>query len=325
MPAETVDFVPAPLDRSASVYIAGHRGLVGSAIWRLLEKEGFTNLIGRTSAELDLRNRSAVFDFFADQEPQYVILAAAKVGGILANDTYPADFLSENMQIQVNVIDAAVENQTRRLLFLGSSCIYPRLASQPIREDALLTGHLEPTNDAYAIAKIAGILHIQAIRRQYGLPWISAMPTNLYGPGDNFSPQGSHVLPALIRRYDEAARASASSVVNWGTGTPRREFLHVDDMASACLYLLENYDGPSQINVGTGTDVTIKEIADTIARVVSFDGRTEWDQSKPDGTPQKLLDVTQLAEAGWRAQISLQDGIQSTVDWYRQHVKEVRQ
>jgi GDP-L-fucose synthase len=246
-----------------------------------------------------------------------VVLAAAKVGGILANDTYPADFLTENLQIQLNVMDAALEAGVERLLFLGSSCIYPKFATQPITEDSLLTGHLEPTNDAYAVAKIAGILQVQAVRRQHGLPWISAMPTNLYGPGDNFSPKGSHVLPALIRRYDEAAQAGDASVTNWGTGTPRREFLHVDDLAAATLHLLEHFDGPQQVNVGTGTDVSIREIAETIAGIVGFTGRTEWDESKPDGTPQKLLDVTKLSRAGWTSQISLEDGLRSTVEWYR--------
>jgi GDP-L-fucose synthase len=212
-----------------------------------------------------------------------------------------------------------------RLLFLGSSCIYPRLAAQPIREDSLLTGHLEPTNDAYAIAKIAGILQIQAVRRQYGLPWISAMPTNLYGPGDNFSPEGSHVLPALIRRYDEAAKSGAITVTNWGTGTPRREFLHVDDMAEACLHLMEHYDGPEQVNVGTGRDVTIQQIAETIARVVGFTGTTQWDTDKPDGTPQKLLDVSKLADAGWTARIDLETGLRSTVEWYRAHSDTIRE
>ncbi|TFC59922.1 GDP-L-fucose synthase [Cryobacterium sp. TMB1-7] len=322
---DQVDFTPAALDRDARFYVAGHRGLVGSAIWRRLEAEGFTDLVGRSSAELDLKDRDAVFAFFAETTPRYVVLAAAKVGGILANNTYPVDFLSDNLRIQVNVLDAALKYGVERLLFLGSSCIYPRLAPQPIREDTLLTGHLEPTNDAYAIAKIAGILQIQAIRRQYGLPWISAMPTNLYGPGDNFSPQGSHVLPALIRRYDEAAQSGAASVTNWGTGTPRREFLHVDDMAEACLHLLEHYDGPEQVNVGTGSDVTIREIAETIAHVVGFTGTTEWDTDKPDGTPQKLLDVSKLAQAGWTAKIGLEDGLRSTVDWYRSHVDSLRQ
>lgn len=324
MPAENVDFTPGALDRDATFYVAGHRGLVGGAIWRLLQNEGFTGLVGRTSAELDLKNRQAVFDFFEETRPRYVVLAAAKVGGILANDTYPVDFLSENMQIQVNVLDAAVAAGVERLLFLGSSCIYPKLAPQPIKEEYMLTGHLEPTNDAYAIAKIAGILQVQAVRRQYGLPWISAMPTNLYGPGDNFSPKGSHVLPALIRRYDEAVQSGVDTVTNWGTGSPRREFLHVDDMAAACLHLLEHYDGPEQVNVGTGSDVTIKEIAETIARVVGFTGTTEWDTSKPDGTPQKLLDVSKLADAGWTAQIGLEDGMKSTVAWYREHVDTLR-
>lgn len=319
------EFVPGPLDRSATTYIAGHRGLVGSAIWRKLDSEGFEALVGRTSSELDLRDRSQVFSFFAETEPKHVVLAAAKVGGILANNTYPVDFLSENLRIQTNVMDAALEHGTERLLFLGSSCIYPQLAPQPITEDSLLTGHLEPTNDAYAIAKIAGILGVQAVRRQYGRPWISAMPTNLYGPGDNFSPTGSHVLPALIRRYDEAAAAGAESVTNWGTGSPRREFLHVDDMAAACLHLMEHYDGPEQVNVGTGQDTTIKEIASVIADVVGFEGETEWDTSKPDGTPQKLLDVSKLREAGWEASIGLREGIESTVAWYREHVGELRE
>ncbi|MET4639296.1 GDP-L-fucose synthase [Mycetocola sp. 2940] len=324
MPAENVDFTPGELQRDATFYVAGHRGLVGSAIWRLLQKEGFTGLVGRGSSELDLKNRQAVFDFFAETKPRYVVLAAAKVGGILANDTYPVDFLSENLQIQTNVLDAAVAAGVERLLFLGSSCIYPKLAPQPIKEEYMLTGHLEPTNDAYAIAKIAGILQVQAVRRQYGLPWISAMPTNLYGPGDNFSPKGSHVLPALIRRYDEAVKSGAETVTNWGTGSPRREFLHVDDMAAACLHLMEHYDGPEQVNVGTGSDVTIKEIAETISRVVGFTGVTEWDTTKPDGTPQKLLDVSKLADAGWTAQINLEDGMKLTVDWYREHVDTIR-
>jgi GDP-L-fucose synthase len=319
------DFTPGPLNRSGRVYVAGHRGLVGSAVWRKLEAEGFTDLVGRTSKELDLKDRDAVFAFFAEQKPRYVVLAAAKVGGIMANNTYPHDFLSENLQIQVNVMDAAVEHDVERLMFLGSSCIYPKFAEQPIHEDSLLTGHLEPTNDAYAIAKIAGIMQVQAVRRQFGKHWISAMPTNLYGPGDNFSPTGSHVLPALIRRYDEAARAGADQVENWGTGSPRREFLHVDDMAAAVLHLMEHYDGPEQVNVGTGSDVTIKEIAETIAGIVGFDGETVWDTSKPDGTPQKLLDVSKLAGAGWTAGIGLEEGLRSTIDWYREHVDTIRE
>lgn len=320
----SIDFSPGELDRHATFYVAGHRGLVGSAIVRRLESAGFDAVIGRSSAELDLKNREAVFEFFAETRPKYVVLAAAKVGGILANNTYPVDFLSDNIRIQVNVLDAAREAGVERLLFLGSSCIYPRLAEQPIREDSLLTGHLEPTNDAYAIAKIAGILHVQAVRRQYGLPWISAMPTNLYGPNDNFSPKGSHVLPALIRRYDEAVASGASSVSNWGTGAPRREFLHADDMADACFHLLEHYDGPDQVNVGSGSDVTIREIAETIASVVGYSGQTDWDTTKPDGTPQKLLDVSKLAEAGWTSKIGLHEGIERTVAWYRDHVGALR-
>lgn len=320
-----VDFTPGELDRDAPFYVAGHRGLVGSAIWRKLATSGFSNIVGKPSSELDLKNRDAVFEYMGEVKPKYVVLAAAKVGGILANSTYPVDFLSDNMRIQVNVLDAALANDVERVLFLGSSCIYPKFAEQPIREDSLLTGHLEPTNDAYAIAKIAGILQTQAVRRQYGLPWISAMPTNLYGPNDNFSPKGSHVLPALIRRYDEAAKSGAPSVTNWGTGTPRREFLHADDMADACLHLLEHYDGPDQVNVGTGSDVTIREIAETIASVTGFRGETDWDTSKPDGTPQKLLDVSKLAEAGWTAKISLEEGMERTVAWYRDHVDTIRE
>jgi GDP-L-fucose synthase len=320
-----VNFTPGELDRDATFYVAGHRGLVGSAITRRLESAGFARIVGKASAELDLKNRDDVFAFMSEIKPKYVVLAAAKVGGILANSTYPVDFLSDNMRIQVNVLDAALANDVERVLFLGSSCIYPKFAEQPIREDSLLTGHLEPTNDAYAIAKIAGILHTQAVRRQYGLPWISAMPTNLYGPNDNFSPKGSHVLPALIRRYDDAAKSGAPSVTNWGTGTPRREFLHADDMADACLHLLENYDGPDQVNVGTGTDVTIREIAETIAKVTGFTGETEWDTSKPDGTPQKLLDVSKLAEAGWKAKIGLEEGMERTVAWYRDHIGSIRE
>lgn len=321
---EPTRFSPSRLDRSSTFFVAGHRGLAGSAVWRNLESEGFTNLVGRTSRELDLKNRDETFAFFAAVKPRYVVLAAAKVGGILANNTYPVDFLSDNLRIQVNVLDAALEHGVERLLFLGSSCIYPKFAEQPIREDSLLTGHLEPTNDAYAIAKIAGIMQIQAVRRQYGLPWISAMPTNLYGPGDNFSPEGSHVLPALIRRYDEAARSGAKTVTNWGTGSPRREFLHVDDMAAACLHLLENYDGPSQVNVGTGTDVTIKELAAFVASAVDYEGNISWDDTKPDGTPQKLLDVSILAESGWSASIGLEEGIRSTVEWYRENRASIR-
>lgn len=321
---DNVKYAPGPLDRDSKFYVAGHRGLVGSAIVRKLNAEGFSNVIGRTSAELDLKDRQAVFRFFDYEKPRYVVLAAAKVGGILANNTYPVDFLSENLQIQVNVLDAARVHGVERLLFLGSSCIYPKAAVQPIREKALLTGHLEPTNDAYAIAKIAGITHVQAIRRQYGLPWISAMPTNLYGQGDNFSQTGSHVLPAMIRRYDEAVSNHQGTVVNWGSGSPRREFLHVDDMAAASLHLLEHYDGPDQVNVGTGEDISIKDLAEIISDVVSYEGSTEWDSSKPDGTPQKLLDVSKLQKSGWKSKIGLRKGISETVQWYRENAKDLR-
>jgi len=320
----TVDNRPFVLDRGETIYVAGHRGLVGSAIWRALQARGFGNLVGRSSDELDLTDRQAVFNFISDVRPSVIVLAAAKVGGIKANNDFPADFLSENVRIQTNVLDAAAAIRTPRLLFLGSSCIYPKFAPQPITESALLTGHLESTNDAYAIAKIAGIIGVQAVRRQYGLPWISAMPTNLYGPGDNFSPTGSHVLPALIRRYDQALAEGASSVTNWGTGTPRREFLHVDDMADACLHLLERYDGPDQVNVGTGKDITIAELANVVAEAVGFGGDTHWDTSQPDGTPQKLLDVGLLRSTGWEPKVTLREGIRSTVDWYRANRAAVR-
>ncbi|MET8317088.1 GDP-L-fucose synthase [Rhodococcus erythropolis] len=317
-------FAARPLDRGAPFYVAGHRGLVGSSVWRKLESAGFSRLLGQTSAELDLCDREAVFDFFAREKPTNVILAAAKVGGIAANSTFLVDFLSENLRIQVNVLDAALAHGVERLLFLGSSCIYPKLAPQPIKEEYLLTGHLEPTNDAYAIAKIAGILHVQAARRQHGRSWISAMPTNLYGPGDNFSPRGSHVLPALVRRYDEAQSSAVPLVVNWGSGNPRREFLHVDDLASACLHLLDNYDGASHVNVGTGEDHTIREIASMVADEVGYTGETRWDTSKPDGTMQKLLDVSMIRELGWRPTIGLREGIASTVSWYRDNIGAVR-
>jgi GDP-L-fucose synthase len=305
-----------PLDRHATVYVAGHRGLVGSAVWRHLEQEGFTRLLGRTSAELDLRDRDAVFRFMDAHQPEVVVLAAAKVGGILANATRPADFISDNLQVQVNVFDAAHATGVRRLLFLGSSCIYPKHAPQPIPEDALLTGPLEPTNDAYAIAKIAGVLHVQALRQQHGVSYVSAMPTNLFGPGDNFDLETSHVLPALIRRFHDARESGAGSVTLWGSGTPRREFLHVDDCARACLFLLEHYDAPEPVNVGTGEDVSIRELAELVAGVVGYTGRIDWDTSKPDGTPRKLLDVSRLVALGWKPEIRLEDGIRSTCQWY---------
>jgi GDP-L-fucose synthase len=313
------------LDRAAPVYIAGHRGLVGSALLRKFEAAGFTNILLRSHDELDLTDRAATFDFILESRPQVVVDAAARVGGIMANNTYPVDFLSENLQIQVNLLDAGVAARVPRLLFLGSSCIYPKYAAQPMKESALLTGALEPTNDAYAIAKIAGILQVQAVRRQYGLAWISAMPTNLYGPGDNFSPSGSHLLPALIRRYEEAKAGGVPEVTNWGTGTPRRELLHVDDLASACLHLLDHFDDPSHVNVGTGIDHTISKIADMVATAVGYTGETRWDSTKPDGTPQKLLDISVLREAGWTPAIGLQDGIDATVAWYRANAGAARQ
>ncbi len=305
------------LDRSAPFYVAGHRGMVGSAIFRHLEAKGFSNVFGRTSKELDLRDRAAVFAFFAATKPKYVVLAAAKVGGILANDTYPADFLSENLQIQVNVMDAALEHDVERLLFMGSSCIYPKFAPQPIGEASLMTGHLESTNDAYAVAKIAGITQVQAVRRQHHKHWISAMPTNLYGPGDNYSEKGSHVLPAMIRRYETARLEEQKEIINWGSGQPMREFLYVDDLAEASLFLMENYDGPSQVNVGVGEDLTIKELAEIVAEEVGYEGITKWDTSRPDGTPRKLLDVSMINDLGWKAKTSLREGIRLAIADYR--------
>ncbi|QKJ24756.1 GDP-L-fucose synthase [Aquiluna borgnonia] len=305
------------LDRSATFYVAGHNGMVGSAIKRHLEASGFTSVIGESSRDLDLTDRLATFEYFAEHKPEYVVLAAAKVGGILANNTYPADFLSVNLQIQVNVMDAAQQHGVERLLFMGSSCIYPKFAPQPIPEDALLTGHLESTNDAYAIAKIAGITQVQSVRRQHGRAWISAMPSNLYGPGDNYSEQGSHVLPALIRRYEQARLSGAPTVTNWGSGTPLREFLYVDDLAEAALFLLENYDDASHVNVGSGEDLSIKELAEMVAELIGYEGETLWDTAKPDGTPRKLLDVSLIESMGWKAKTSLREGIARSIADYR--------
>ena len=313
-----------PLDPKSIVYIAGHRGMVGGAIWRELSNRGFTNLVGASSEELDLRNRDAVFAFFNEVKPDVVIDAAARVGGILANNTYPAEFLSDNLQIQVNIMDAANSVDVDRLLFLGSSCIYPKFAEQPIKEDSLLTGALEPTNDAYAIAKIAGIMQVQASRRQYGRHWISAMPTNLYGPGDNFHPANSHVLPALIRRFHEAKLAGDSEVVMWGTGTPRREFLYVEDLARACIFLLENYDSPETINVGVGDDISIRELGEIVAATVGYSGKIEQDLSKPDGTPRKLLDISRIKALGWAPEVELEEGIRRTYEWFLDHNAELR-
>jgi len=314
--------MPAEFPRLAEdtpIYVAGHRGLAGAAIWRALERRGCTNLVGATSQEVDLRDRDATTAFVRKNRPQVMVVAAARVGGILANSTYPADFLSDNLRIQVNLLDAAAEHDVERVLFLGSSCIYPRLAEQPIREDSLLTGPLEPTNDAYAIAKIAGIMHVQAMRRQHGRRWISAMPTNLYGPGDNFHPESSHVLPALIRRFHEAKEAAAPRVTIWGSGRPRREFLHVDDLADAACFLLEHYDDPAPINVGTGVDLTIAELAALVADVVGWRGELAFDTGKPDGTPRKVLDVGRLRELGWSPATDLRTGIESTYAWFVAH------
>ena len=303
------------IDLDAPLYVAGHHGLVGSAIWRRLEGEGFTNLIGWRSSEVDLRDRDATFDAVLTARPTTVIIAAAKVGGIMANATSPVDFLNDNLRIQTNLFEAAHAADVDRLLFLGSSCIYPKLAPQPISESSLLTGLLEPTNDAYAIAKIAGIIAIKSYRHQHGRRWISAMPTNLYGPGDNFDLTSSHVLPAMIRKFHDAT-ISGGPVTLWGTGSPMREFLHTDDLSAAVLHLLRHYDSELTINVGTGHDVTIRELAETIADVVGYTGEVVWDSSKPDGTPRKLLDVSRLRELGWEPKIGLREGIASTYEWY---------
>jgi len=305
------------MDRSRKIFVAGHRGMVGSAIVRQLEAEGFNNLLTADRSQLDLMNESAVAKFFLEEKPTVVICAAAKVGGIKANNDYPVQFLLDNLRIQNNVIRSAHESGVRKLLFLGSSCIYPKFAPQPIPETALLSGPLEPTNEAYAIAKIAGIKLCQAYCRQHGRNFISAMPTNLYGPNDNFDLETSHVLAALIRKAHEAKMRNEQNLIVWGTGKPRREFLHVDDLVSACLLLMEKYDSPEIINVGYGEDISIRELAELICDVVGFNGELAWDTSKPDGTPRKLLDVSKLGALGWRPAISLKDGIARTYQWFR--------
>lgn len=312
------------MQADARILVAGHRGLVGAAILRHLGAHGYSNLLTIDRREVDLRDTAAVDAWFARVRPEYVFLAAAKVGGIHANSSYPAEYIYDNLAIQNAVIHAACRHGVRKLQFLGSSCIYPKQAPQPMREEHLLTGPLEPTNEWYAIAKIAGIKLCQAFRRQYGFNAISLMPTNLYGPGDNFHKQNSHVLPALIRRFHEARLAAAPSVTIWGTGTPRREFLHVADLADACLFLMQHYDDEEIINVGVGTDLSILELAQTIARVVGYAGEILTDPSKPDGTPRKLLDVSRLHACGWRATIALEDGIESTYRWFVEHAAEVR-
>ena len=304
------------VDRSSRIFVAGHRGLVGGAIRKHLEASGHTNLLFRTRQELDLINRARVDAFFAEFQPEYVFLAAAKVGGIMANQTKPAEFIFENLAVQINVIDAAYRNGAKKLQFLGSSCIYPRLAPQPIREEYLLTGPLEPTNDAYAVAKIAGIKMVQSYRSQYGFDGISLMPCNLYGPGDNFDLHNCHVLPAMMRKIHEAKMRGAPDVVIWGTGSPLREFLHVDDLASAAVYLMRNYSSDQIVNVGAGSEISIRDLARTIQHVVGYKGRVVHDTSKPDGTPRKLLDVSRLNALGWHSSIPLEEGIRQTYEWY---------
>jgi len=305
------------MDKTDKIFVAGHRGMVGSAVMRRLQADGFKNLLIRDRSELDLMNESAVAKFFLKEKPTIVICAAAKVGGIQANNDYPVQFLLDNLRIQNNVIRSASDSGVRKLLFLGSSCIYPKFAPQPIPETALLSGPLEPTNEAYAIAKIAGIKLCQAYCREYGANFISAMPTNLYGPNDNFDLETSHVLAALIRKAHEARMRNDQRLIVWGTGKPRREFLHVDDLASACLLLLEKYDSPDIVNVGYGEDISIRELAELICEVLGFDGELAWDTSKPDGTPRKLLDVSKLRALGWKPAISLRDGIARTYQWFR--------
>lgn len=293
------------------IYVAGHRGLVGSAIVRAIESGNSHTWIGKTHAEMDLLDRQVVFAYLNEAKPDAVIIAAAKVGGIVSNKTYPVEFLSQNLQIETNLLDACHAADIERVLFLGSSCIYPKFAEQPIKEECLLTGPLEPTNEAYALAKIAGLKLVQAYRSEYGRNWISAMPTNIYGPGDNFDLENSHVLPALIRRFHEAKLAGKSEVQLWGTGTPRREFIHSDDLARACLFLLETYDGEIPLNIGSGLDISIRELANIVSEIVGFEGQVNWDSSKPDGTPRKMLDITRLSGLGWGSKIQLKDGIQS--------------
>ncbi|WP_221389575.1 GDP-L-fucose synthase [Dyadobacter sp. NIV53] len=309
------------MEKSAKIYIAGHRGMVGSAIHRKLVSEGFTNFVFRTSSELDLREQELVRTFFATERPEYVFLAAAKVGGIMANNIYRAEFLYENLQIQNNIIDAAYRNDVKKLMFLGSSCIYPKLAPQPLQEDSLLTGILESTNEPYAIAKIAGIKMCEAYRSQYGCDFISVMPTNLYGPNDNYDLNKSHVLPAMIRKFHEAKEENKPFVELWGTGSPLREFLHANDLADACYFLMQNYSEPGFLNVGVGNDVTIKALAETIREIVGYEGEIHWNSDKPDGTPRKLMDVSKLHALGWKHKIELEDGIRITYQDFLQKIE----
>lgn len=317
------------MDKSAKIYVAGHKGLVGSALVRALEKRGYTNLILRTREELDLTRQADVERFFATEKPEYVFLAAAKVGGILANNTYPAEFIYQNLIIEVNIIESARKNGVKKLLFLGSSCIYPKFSEQPMKEDYLLTGKIEPTNEPYALAKISGIKMCQSYNRQYGTNFVAVMPTNLYGPNDNFDLTSSHVLPALIRKFHEAKIYGAKEVVAWGTGVPKREFLHVDDLAESCLFVMDNYNptkeenekGPIFMNLGTGEDISIKELTEMVKKIVGFKGEVIWDSSKPDGAPRKLLDVSKLSNLGWKFSIGLEEGIASTYQWFLENIK----
>lgn len=308
------------MNKESKIYVAGHRGLVGSAIVRRLKEQGYTNLILRTSKEVDLRDKEQVDNFFETEKPEYVFLAAAKVGGIVANNEYPADFIRDNLLIQTNVIDAAYRNNIEKLLFLGSTCIYPKLAPQPLKEDYLLTGELEPTNEPYAIAKIAGIKMCQSYNRQYGTKYISVMPTNLYGPNDNFDLHTSHVLPALIRKFHEAKEMNVPYVEVWGTGSPKREFLYSDDLADACVYLMNNYVGNEIVNIGVGEDISIKELAQKVKAVVGYEGDIQFDTSKPDGTPRKLVDVTKLNSLGWKASTNLEDGLEKAYRWFLDNI-----
>lgn len=308
------------MNKDAKIYVAGHCGLVGSAILRKLQADGYTNLVYKTSQELDLRDKNQIDEFFAEEKPEYVFLAAAKVGGIVANNEYPADFIRDNLMIQTNVIDAAYRNGVKKLLFLGSTCIYPKFAPQPLKEEYLLTGELEPTNEPYAIAKIAGIKMCQSYNRQYGTKYISVMPTNLYGPNDNFDLHTSHVLPALIRKFHEAKENNAPYVEVWGTGAPRREFLYSDDLADACVFLMNNYEGNEIVNVGVGEDISIKELAEKIKNIVGYQGEIKFDTTKPDGTPRKLVDVSKINALGWKASISLDEGLQKAYQWFLDNV-----
>lgn len=312
------------MNKTDKIYVAGHRGLVGSAIVRNLKAKGYTNIIGRTHQELELTDQAAVREFFEEERPDVVVLAAAKVGGINANNTSPADFAWDNMQVQCNVIKCCHDYKVKKLLFLGSTCIYPKMAAQPIVEDALLTGPLEQTNEAYAIAKISGMQMCKYFKRQYGDNFISCMPTNLYGPHDNYDLKGSHVLPAMIRKFHEAKMQNAKSVELWGTGSPLREFLYVDDMADACVFLLENYDGEQHVNIGTGKELTIRELAELVKKTVGFEGEIVWNSSMPDGTPRKLTDVTKLHELGWTHKVELEEGVKLAYEWFKENVDHAR-